>query len=194
MKKLIITGFEPFGGELSNPSWDAISLLPDKIGNYQLIKVCLPVVFGRASDLLIKLTEKIRPDVVLSVGQAGGRDSITPEFVAFNVRHSANADNEGFCPVHESISESGDSAYFTTLPVKRIVHALRKSDIKSEVSYSAGTFVCNEVFYSMMRRFNGTGVRVGFIHIPYSTSQNKSPSMDLKTMSDGLKIAIENIN
>ena len=194
MKKLLITGFEPFGGEDCNPSWDAVSMLPDQIGSYMVVKTCLPVVFGKSSAILKNLAEAIRPDVIICVGQAGGRRAITPEFMAFNIRHSYTSDNDGFCPDHESIIESGDSAYYSTLPIKKMTCAINEAGIPAEISYSAGTFVCNELFYSMLYNFRSSNISIGFIHVPYSKSQNKEPSMDIERIANALQIAIENLD
>ena len=194
MKKLLITGFEPFGGEVRNPSWDAVFMLPDKIGSYILTKACLPVVFGKSSVILKELAETIRPDVIISVGQAGGRSAITPEFMAFNIRHSHTADNNGICPSHESISDDGDSAYYSTLPIKKITFAINEAGIPAEISYSAGSFVCNELFYSMLYDFKKSNTKIGFIHVPYSSGQNKEPSMNITMIASALQIAIENLD
>ena len=194
MKKLLISGFEPFGGESINPSWEAVSMLPIEINGYQLTKLCLPVVFGEASEKLMDVAEKIRPDVILCIGQAGGREAITPELVAINLRYAKNPDNKGNMPMDEEIIDGGDRAYFSTVPVRRIADALASSGIRGSVSYSAGAYVCNDLLYTLLSKYNGSETRVGFIHVPYSASQGKQPSMELDEIVRGIVIAIENLD
>ena len=194
MKKLLITGFQPFGGESINPSWEAVSRLPSEINGYFLTKLLIPVVFGEAAAAIIAKAEEIRPDVILSVGQAGGRCDITPELVGINLRHASIPDNSGFQPKDESIEKGGETAYFSTLPVRKMADAINAVGITSAVSYSAGAYVCNDVLYTLLSRFAGSKTRVGFIHIPYSFEQNKEPSMDIGDIIKGLTAAIENID
>ena len=194
MKKLLITGFQPFGGESINPSWEAVSRLPSEINGYFLTKLLIPVVFGEAAAAIIAKAEEIHPDVILSVGQAGGRCDITPELVGINLRHASIPDNSGFQPKDESIEKGGETAYFSTLPVRKMADAINAVGIKSSVSYSAGAYVCNDVLYTLLSRFAGSKTRVGFIHIPYSFEQNKEPSMDIGDIIKGLTAAIENID
>ena len=193
MKKLLITGFEPFGGESINPSWEAVSRLPDVIGEYELTKVRLPVVFGLAAERALEVAKELSPDVILCIGQAGGRDAITPELVAINLRYAEIPDNSGFQPKDEPVSSIGAAAYFSTLPVRKIAQALADAQIKSHVSYSAGAYVCNDLMYSLLARYNDTSVLVGFIHIPYITEQGKEPCMDINEIVKGLMLAIGNI-
>ena len=193
MKKLLITGFEPFGGESINPSWEAVSRLPDVIGEYELTKVRLPVVFGLAAERALEVAKELSPDVILCIGQAGGRDAITPELVAINLRYAEIPDNSGFQPKDEPVSSIGAAAYFSTLPVRKIAQALADAQIKSHVSYSAGAYVCNDLMYSLLARYNSTSVLVGFIHIPYITEQGKEPCMDINEIVKGLMLAIGNI-
>ena len=193
MKRLLITGFEPFGGECVNPSWDAVLRLPDVIGEYSLDKLLIPVVFGDAPRAVIARAEEISADVILSVGQAGGTDAITPELVGINLRHGRIPDNSGYQPNDEPISEGGERAYFSTLPVRRIAEAISSHGIPSHVSYSAGAYVCNDVIYTLLSHYDKTDTRVGFIHVPYSKEQGKEPSMDIDDIVTALRIAIENI-
>ena len=144
MKKLLITGFDPFGGEEINPSWEAVSLLPDIIGEYALTKLRIPVVFGEGAETVIKIAKTLSPDVVLCIGQAGGRNAITPELVAINLRHANIPDNKGNQPLDETIVEGGKTAYFSTLPVRKMAAAIHENGIPSQVSYSAGAYVCND--------------------------------------------------
>ncbi len=194
MKKLLITGFEPFGGENINPSWEAIVRLPSAINGYSLSKLLLPVVFGKGAEKVIKAAEEICPDVILCIGQAGGRNAVTPELVGINLRHSTVPDNSGYQPIDKPIIEGGATAYFSTLPVRRIAEAINASGVPSKVSYTAGAYVCNDVIYTLLAHFESSKTRVGFIHIPYCTEQNKEPSMNLSDIIKGLTVAIENID
>ena len=193
MKKLFITGFEPFGGESINPSWEAVLRLPDTIGEYTLTKLCIPVVFEKSAEILIKKAEELRPDVILCIGQAGGRDAITPEMVGINLRYASIPDNQGNQPKDEPIISNGESAYFSTIPVRKIAETIQTNGVPSKVSYSAGAYVCNDVLYSLLAHFKDSQTRVGFIHIPYCTEQDKQPAMPLNDVVKGLTIAIENI-
>ena len=194
MKKMLITGFEPFGGEEINPSWEAVSRLPGEIGEYTLTKMRIPVVFGEAAEIVIAEAEKLCPDAVLCIGQAGGRGAITPELVGINLRHAAIPDNKGNQPKDEPIIKDGKAAYFSTLPVRKIAEAISSLGVASTVSYSAGAYVCNDLLYTLLSRFDGTKTKVGFIHIPYCAEQGKEPSMELSTIIKGLIIAIENMD
>ena len=194
MKKLLITGFEPFGGEIINPSWEAVKLLPDEINGYSLTKLLLPVVFGLASERVLEVTEKLYPDVILCIGQAGGRSAVTPELVAINLRHASIPDNRGCQPIDEPIVDGGNTAYFSTIPVRRIAESIAEQGISAQVSYSAGAYVCNDLLYTLLDRFDRTATRVGFIHIPYCTDQGKDPSMELDSITKALAIAIESID
>lgn len=193
MKRLLITGFEPFGGESTNPSWDALLLIPDVVGDFELTKLEIPVVFGLSAEIVIKKAEEIGADCILCIGQAGGRDAITPEMVGINLRYARIPDNNGNEPRDEKISEQGENAYFTTLPVRRIAAAICEKKIPSKVSYSAGAYVCNDVIYSLLEHFYKSETRVGFIHVPYSTEQGKEPSMPLSDISNAIIASIESI-
>lgn len=193
MKKLLITGFEPFGGEEINPSWEAISRLPDQINEYEIIKLCIPVVFGEAAKVVLAKAKEIYPDVILCIGQAGGRGAITPELVGINLRNASIPDNKGNHPEDEPIIEGGDCAYFSTLPIRKMAQAINDSGISAHISYSAGAYVCNDVLYTLLSHFNKSETKVAFIHVPYIKEQNKEPSMTLDDIVNGLTIAIENI-
>lgn len=194
MKRLLITGFEPFGGEEINPSWEAVTRLPDEINGYSLTKLCLPVVFGKAAERVIGIAEEIDPDVIICVGQAGGRSSITPELVGINLRHASIPDNDGNQPRDERISESGDVAYFSSLPVRKMSDVISSAGIPSAVSYSAGAYVCNDVLYTLLLHFEKSKTRVCFIHIPYSEEQGKEPFMRMDDAVKGLTLAIESVD
>ncbi len=193
MKTLLITGFEPFGGEVINPSWEAVQRLPDVIGGYALHKLLIPVVFGKSAECVMQAAKKICPDVILCIGQAGGRNAITPELVGINLRHSTSPDNSGYQPTDEPIVQNGDKAYFSDLPVRKMAEAISEVGIPSRVSYSAGAYVCNDVLYTLLHRFQNSPTRVGFIHIPFCTEQNKEPSMELNDIVKGLTLAIEHM-
>ena len=196
MKSLLITGFEPFGGENINPSWEAVSRLPSGIGEYELHKLLVPVVFGEAAKLVINEAEKLKPDVILCIGQAGGRDSITPELVAINLRHAKIPDNAGNQPRGEFVDSSGPAAYFSTLPVREMAAAIQGAGLPSSLSYSAGVFVCNDLLYTLLHHYDGTSTRVGFIHIPClpEQAQEGCPSLPLDEVVRGLTAAIEAIS
>ena len=194
MKKLLITGFEPFGGEDINPSWEAICCLPSEIGGYELIKMRRPVVFEKSAENVRRMAKGISPDVILCIGQAGGRDAITPELVGINLRHASIPDNEGNKPSDEPIDSLGECAYFSTLPVRSIAEAINSAGVASRVSYSAGTYVCNDVIYTLLSYFKDSKTRVGFIHVPYSENQGKEPFMKMDDIVKGLTVAIENLD
>lgn len=194
MKKLLITGFEPFGGETSNPSWEAIKFLPKTINEYELTKLCLPVVFGEAADAARKAAADLRPGVILCIGQAGGRAAITPEMVAINLRHATMPDNNGNQPCDEPVINGGNAAYFSTVPVRRIAEAINLGDLPSQVSYSAGAYVCNDLFYTLLASIDSAKTQVGFIHVPYAKEQNKEPALPLCDIVKGLIAAIESLD
>lgn len=176
MKKLLITGFDPFGGESINPAWEAVKLLPDVIGDFELVKLEIPTVFGAAAQAVIDKAEEIHPDVIISVGQAGGRAAVTPEMVGINLRYASIPDNMGALPCDIPIVEDGPDAYFSTLPVRAMAKAICDAGLPGAVSYSAGSFVCNDVLYSLLHRFAGTAVRAGFIHVPFLPEQTADKS------------------
>ncbi len=192
MKKLLITGFEPFGGEEINPSFEAVCLLGDVIGEWELTKLCLPVVFTEASRTVIAKAEEICADAILCIGQAGGRDAVTPEFVGINLMHAAIPDNSGYKPTDEPILKGGAAAYFSTVSARKMVDAINVLGIPSKPSYSAGTYVCNELLYSTLAHFDKSRVKVGFIHVPYMTGQGKegAPTMPLADMVRAITAAI----
>lgn len=193
MKKLLITGFDPFGGQTVNPSWEAVQQLKPQIGNYQVTKLQIPTVFGSAFETALSCAQALQPDVVICVGQAGGRSSITPEVVGINLREASIADNAGYQPGGEPVIPGGPAAYFATLPVRKIVSAIKAADIPCSLSYSAGAFVCNDVLYSLLHHFAGSDTLVGFIHVPFLPEQAKenTPSMPEETIVKALTLAIE---
>ena len=189
MKKLLITGFDPFDGQGVNPSWAAVSALPETVGGYELCKLNIPTVFGKAAQIVLEKAGEFRPDVILCIGQAGGRDAVTPERIAVNIRDARIPDNAGVKCAGERIAPDGPAAYFATVPVERMAQAIRDGQIPAAVSNTAGTYVCNDVLYTLLHRFDGTATRVGFIHVPYMVGQG-TPCLPLETTVRALEIAL----
>ena len=148
--KLLLTAFDPFGGEKINPALEAVKRVQDKIGDLEIVKLEVPTVFYKSIDTVTNAIEKEHPDVVLCIGQAGGRFDITPERVAININDARIPDNEGNQPLSGPIFEDGENAYFSSLPIKAMVAEIRKADIPASVSNSAGTFVCNHLMYGVL--------------------------------------------
>ena len=189
MKKLLITGFDPFGGESVNPSWEAVKLLPDQIGGYEIHKLQIPTVFGLAPKTILEKAAEIQPDVIISVGQAGTRAAVTPERIGINVRDARFADNAGISPKDESIVPGGPDGLFSTLPAKAMIAAIQAAGLPGAVSNTAGTFVCNDVLYSLLHHYAGTHVRCGFIHVPWLPQQG-TPSLPLEDTVKALEAAV----
>ncbi|EMF0717681.1 pyroglutamyl-peptidase I [Citrobacter freundii] len=196
MKTVLITGFEPFGGESVNPSWEVVSGLDNVIiDGCRVVARQLPCVFGESIDVLNAAIDALSPSLVLAVGQAGGRTDITVERVAINVDDARIADNQGRQPVDEPIVDDGPAAWFSTLPIKAMVAAMRCAGIPASVSQSAGTFVCNHVMYGLLHKLRDTpAAKGGFIHIPYLPEQAAAhpgaPSMAAETVRRALEVAI----
>ena len=193
--KIIVTGFDPFGGETINPSIECVKSLPE-IEGVELIRLELPTVFKESAKRLNEVINDVKPDAVLSVGQAGGRAGITMERIAINVDDARIPDNISQQPIDEEIQVEGEAAYFSTLPIKRIVKAIREAGISAEVSNSAGTFVCNHIMYQSL--FAATKAdkpfKAGFMHIPFIPEQTTDkPSLPLEESTRALQIAIETI-
>lgn len=192
---LLLTGFAPFGGEELNPSWEAVRRLDgERLGDLPVVAAQLPTEFGAALRVLDELLDRHRPTLVVAVGQAGGRTELSLERIAINIDDARIPDNGGRQPIDEPVVPGGPAAYFSTLPIKAMVHALRAAGFPAAVSQTAGTFVCNHVFYGLQHRLQGTGVRGGFIHIPYlpaqAANQPGAPSMALETLVAGLRLAL----
>lgn len=190
MKKLLITGFDPFNGNTENPSWLAAAALPDTIGNFVLKKVQLPTVYGVAASRVIEIAEEWKPDVIIAMGLAGGRAAVTPERVGINMRSASIADNAGQQYTDTPIFPDGPVAYFSTLPVTAMVQAIRDAGVPGQVSNTAGTYVCNDVLYTLLHRFDGTDTKVCFIHVPYLPGQGE-PNLPLEDTVKALVAAIE---
>lgn len=192
MKHLIITGFDPFGGASINPSWEAVSRLPDLVGGYRLTKLKIPTIFGTAAQTILKAAGDA-PDVILCVGQAGGRDAVTPERIAINMASATITDNAGSCPREQTILPEGPDGIFSTVPVRAMADAIVAAGLPGKISNTAGTFVCNDTLYRLLCHYAGTPVRAGFIHVPYLPQQAKNgePAMSLEDIIRALTAAIE---
>ena len=193
--KLLLTAFTPFDGEKINPALEAVKLVKDRIGNLLIVKLEVPTVFGKSIDTVREAIEREKPDFVLSIGQAGGRAEITPERVAINLDDARIPDNEGNQPIDEPVFPDGENAYFSTLPVKAMVEAIREEGIPSSLSNSAGTFVCNHLMYGVLYYLDKRPViKAGFIHVPYIPEQVKNkkemPALELSEIVRGLEAAI----
>jgi len=199
MKKILVTGFDPFGGKKVNPALEVIKLLPKKIGENEVRILEIPTVYKKSVEKIEKEIESYKPDYVLSIGQAGGRASISIERVAINIDDFRIKDNEGNQPIDENIFKDGENAYFSTLPIKSIQEELSKNNIPSSISNTAGTFVCNHVFYGVRYLIEKKykGIKSGFVHIPYIPEQvigkANTPSMSLDNILKGIIIIIETI-
>ena len=187
---ILITGFEPFGGQSVNPSWEAVSALPERIGAYRLEKLRLPVEYGEAARRVLAKARELSPQVILCVGQAGGRDSVTPEVIGINLREASIPDNAGAAPAGTPIDPDGPDGIFSTLPVREMAEAIRARGIPALLSYSAGAYVCNDLMYTLLNHFRGTDTRVGFIHVPYIPAQG-SPCLPQEQLTQALTAAIE---
>lgn len=192
-RNLLITAFDPFGGETVNPAWEAVKLLPQRIGSCLVHKLQIPTVFGEAAQAVLTRAEQLAPDVIVCVGQAGGRSAITPERVAINLCDAAIRDNRGSQPQDCRCVDGGPDAYFVTVPVKAMAQAINNAGVAGQVSLSAGSFVCNDTLYRLLHHYHGTAVQVGFIHVPLLPQQAKNgqPSMELGQTVRGLTAAIE---
>ena len=194
--KILVTGFDPFGGEKVNPALEAVKSLPSEIHGAEIHWVEIPTVFYKAAEVLEIAIIRYQPDAVLCIGQAGGRASLTPERVAINQDDARIPDNQGNQPIDTPIRLDGQAAYFSTLPIKAMVQAIKEEGLPATVSNTAGTFVCNHLMYQALyladKKF--PNVRAGFMHIPYMTEQviNKpnTASMSLTDIVRGIEAAI----
>ena len=197
--KILITGFDPFGGEPVNPALEAVKLMKDEIAGAKIIKLEIPTVFRKSVEKIHEMMKAEQPDVVLSIGQAGGRFGVTPERVAINVDDARIKDNEGNQPVDTPIFTDGEAAYFSNLPVKAMVEAIKNKGLPSTLSNSAGTFVCNHVMYGVLYYIHKEfpNVRGGFIHVPFITDQVVTKpnvaSMALADITEALESSVEAI-
>ncbi len=194
MPRILLTGFDPFGGESTNPSWLAAQALHGRqIAGHRVVAAQLPTVFGASLAVLHGLLDKHRPVLAICIGQAGGRAAISLERVAININDARIADNASAQPVDTPVHAGGPAAYFSSLPVKAMMLAVRSAGVQAEVSQTAGTFVCNHVFYGLMHELATRralrSTRGGFIHVPWLPSQG-TPGMPLEDMVRGLRAAV----
>jgi pyroglutamyl-peptidase len=193
MTTVLLTGFEPFGTATSNPSGEIVK----QISGDNIVTAILPVAYTQSADRLLALIAEHNPDVVICLGQAEGRTAITPEKVAINLDDARLADNEGVLRSDVKILDKGPDAYFSTLPVKEMVEAIKAQGIPSSVSFSAGAFLCNHVFYVAQNKFAGTNVRSGFVHVPLMDSQAPEfpglPTMPLDQMVTAVKAILNTV-
>ena len=195
-----MTAFDPFNGESKNPAQEALVLLPDAIGETEIRKLTVPTVFVESARVVIEAMAVFQPDAVLMLGQAGGREGLTVERVAINLLDADIRDNRGQQPQDDPIEKTGPAAYFATLPVKKMVNAIREMGLIAQVSNTAGTFVCNHLLYSVLHHISALQLpcRAGFIHLPYLPEQAEKhspvkPSMPLETQVMGITRAIRAI-
>ncbi|EGG91480.1 pyrrolidone-carboxylate peptidase [Lachnospiraceae oral taxon 107 str. F0167] len=199
--KLLLTAFDPFGGDAVNPALEAVKLVADKIGRFDIVKLEVPTVFRKSIERVAQAIEEEKPDAVLCIGQAGGRFEITPERVAINIDDARIKDNEGNQPIDTKIFEDGENAYFTTLPIKAMVEAIREANLPAAVSNTAGTFVCNHLMYGVLYTLakNYPNIKGGFTHVPFIPEQVArrtpvAPYMALEDIKRGLEAAISAID
>lgn len=195
--KLLLTAFDPFGGDKVNPALEAVKIVPDVVAGVEIVKVEVPTVFGKSIETVAAAMERERPDVVFCIGQAGGRSELTPERVAINVEDGRIADNAGYQPIDKPIFADGAPAYFATLPVKAMAQAIRDIGLPSSVSNTAGTYVCNHLMYGVLYHIakKGYAMRGGFMHVPFIPEQvvgrpSGVPYMALTDIARGIEAAI----
>jgi len=193
---VLVTGFEPFGGEASNPSWEICKRLPATIGRTRVETLQVPCRFVTAIETVAEAIERLKPGHVVCIGQAGGRDRISIERIGINIDDARAPDNGGERPVDEPIAPNGPPAYFATLPIKAMAKAVREAGVPAEVSNTAGTYVCNHLLYGVLHFIAASGhpTRAGFIHVPYAEAQvldkPGQPSMSVAVMARGIEAAI----
>ncbi|MET3929732.1 pyroglutamyl-peptidase [Lysobacter sp. OAE881] len=196
MPHVLLTGFAPFGGESTNPSWEAVQALEGEVvAGHRIVARCLPVAFDASLHALQHALDELVPSLVICVGQAGGRAQMSLERVAINLIDARIPDNAGAQPIDEPVAADGPAAYFTSLPIKAMLAALRNAGFPAEISQTAGTYVCNHVFYALMHALRGLpGVRGGFVHIPYSPAQAAlhagAPSLPSAVVTQALRLAV----
>lgn len=196
--KILITGFDPFGGEATNPAIESVKRIDENIEGAEIYKLEIPTVFHKSADLIEEKIKEIKPDVILSIGQAGGRYDISVERVAINEDDARIPDNEDNQPIDVKIREDGKNAYFSTLPIKAMVEEIKKDKIPASVSNTAGTFVCNHVMYQGLYLAEKYGnIKAGFIHVPFLPEQvldkKDTASMSLDDIVKGLNAAVRAI-
>ncbi len=194
--KILVTGFDPFGGEKVNPAWEAVSRLPAKIGDADIYTLMIPTEFERAPEVILKKAEEVCPDYIVSVGQAAGRNAITPERIAINLESASIPDNAGFQPDEQPVVEGGPDGYFSLLPVKQMAEAIAAAGLPGKVSNTAGTYVCNHVMYRILHACHTVmpGVKSGFVHVPCIPEQTVNHpewfSLPVEEIERGLEAAL----
>ncbi|WP_336878299.1 pyroglutamyl-peptidase I [Staphylococcus nepalensis] len=197
--KILVTGFDPFGGDTINPALEAVNLLPYEIQGHTIEKLEIPTVFNKSKVTIENKLKATHFDIVLAIGQAGGRFELTPERIGINIDDARIPDNEGNQPIDEMIQSSGDAAYFSNLPVKRMTEAIKTAGVPARLSNTAGTFVCNYILYQLgfLQATQFPNIKFGFIHVPFIpeqvTDKPEQPSMSIQTIAKGLKAALESI-
>ena len=193
---ILVTAFDPFGGESINPAREAAAALPEQIGGARIVTLWIPTVFEKGAAMVTAAMDQLRPDAVVSLGQAGGRKAVTPERIAINLMDARIPDNEGQQPLEQIIEPGGPDGCFSTLPVAAMAEAIRKADLPGEVSNTAGTFVCNQVMYCTLRHAAKAmpDTTCGFIHVPYLPEQAEgkpgTPSLSLAEIVKALTAAL----
>lgn len=195
--KVLMTAFDPFGGESVNPALEAVKSMKNKIEGVEIAKVEIPTVFKKSIEVLDSAIERENPDIVICVGQAGGRFDMTVERVAINISDASIKDNEKNQPIDETIFKDGKNAYFSSLPIKAIVEEIKKENIPASVSNTAGTFVCNHIMYGLLylidKKYNN--IKGGFIHVPFIPNQvldkKNMPSMSKENITQALESAVK---
>ncbi|MBR3305036.1 MAG: pyroglutamyl-peptidase I [Christensenellaceae bacterium] len=197
--KILLTAFDPFGGEPVNPAQQAVEAVKDCIAGAEIVKCIVPTVFGKSIETVYAAMKKEKPDVTLCIGQAGGRIGMTPERVAINLNDARIKDNEGQQPFDTKIFEDGPDAFFTLLPVKAMVDKMLKAGIPASLSYTAGTFVCNHLMYGVLYYISKEfpGMKGGFMHVPFLHEQvldkKNTPSLSKEDIVKGIEASIEAI-
>jgi pyroglutamyl-peptidase len=200
MKKLLLTGYEPFLDNPINPTTDIVKELDGEVvGGYSITARVLPVDFGKTAEVAFRYYDEVSPDVVISLGLAPGRNRITPERIAINC-NDGEPDNEGNTPIDQPIVEDGPAGYFSTLPIRRFVNVLNENGYPAEISNTAGTYLCNNIMYHMLHKVSSENKKVlaGFIHIPAShelaVKSRNLPSWSSKDLIDSVKLMIESLD
>ncbi|MBO0481912.1 pyroglutamyl-peptidase I [Candidatus Enterococcus courvalinii] len=196
--KVLVTGFDPFGGDKVNPAYEAVKKMPAEIAGAEIIKLEVPTVFGKSSQVVREAIKEHQPEIVICVGQAGGRSAVSFERVAINLAEARIPDNEGNQPFDTALEENGPAAYFTTLPIKAMTKNVHDHGLPAYISYTAGTFVCNDIMYRLLHVLHTEfpTIRGGFIHVPFSPDQVidrpvGTASMSLDDIADSLTYAVE---
>jgi pyroglutamyl-peptidase len=194
--KILLTAFDPFGGEPVNPAQEAVAAVSDTVAGAEIVKCVVPTVFGKSIDTVYAAMKKENPDVTFCIGQAGGRVGLTPERVAINLDDERIEDNEGNQPFDKVIREDGENAYFTSLPVKAMVNKIKEAGVPASVSYTAGTFVCNHLMYGVLYNISREfpNMKGGFMHVPFLHEQvlnrANTPSLSKDDIVKGIEAAI----